>query len=41
MDRFELPFWMLKKYNPEMNFSTLLPSEILMIPVVVKIEDID
>ena len=34
---FDLPFWLLKKYNADMDFRQLVPSEKLFVPVVVKI----
>ena len=38
-ERFEIPFWLLKKYNPEIDFSRLTVKMELTIPVVVKIGD--
>jgi membrane-bound lytic murein transglycosylase D len=32
--KFELPFWLLRKYNPELDFDRLSDSEKLIIPVV-------
>ena len=37
LKKFDLPFWLLQKYNAEMDFKQLIPSEELIIPVVVKI----
>ena len=36
-EKFDLPFWLLKKYNPEMDFSHLIPSQPLVIPLVSRI----
>lgn len=38
-EKFDLPFWLLKKYNPEMDFSHLVVSQPLVIPVVSRIGD--
>jgi membrane-bound lytic murein transglycosylase D len=38
-ERFEVPFWLLKKYNPETDFSRLTSRQKLIIPVVSKIGD--
>lgn len=35
--KFELPFWLLRKYNPDMDFDRLIDSKKLIIPVVSKI----
>ncbi len=35
--KFALPFWLLKKYNPEMDFGRLTASRPLVIPVVARI----
>ena len=34
---FELPFWLLKKYNNSIDFYRLMPSQRLIIPVVEKV----
>ncbi len=36
-EKFEIPFWLLKKYNPEINFGRLSVSNKLTIPIVYKI----
>ncbi|MFH1627104.1 MAG: LysM peptidoglycan-binding domain-containing protein [Pseudomonadota bacterium] len=33
-EQFEVPFWLLKKYNPEVDFYELQPSQELIIPLV-------
>jgi membrane-bound lytic murein transglycosylase D len=38
-ERFEVPFWLLKKYNPETNFNHLSKNEKLIVPVISKIGD--
>ena len=35
--KFEVPFWLLKKYNPEMDSRRLVPSQPLIIPMVTRI----
>jgi membrane-bound lytic murein transglycosylase D len=35
--KFDMPFWLLKKYNPKMDFNRLIRSKILTMPVVAKI----
>ncbi|MEJ2221941.1 MAG: LysM peptidoglycan-binding domain-containing protein, partial [Desulfobacterales bacterium] len=36
-ERFEVPLWLIKKYNAHLDFSTLHPSQELLIPIVEKI----
>lgn len=36
-EKFEIPFWLLKKYNPETDFSRLASRQKLIVPVVSKI----
>ena len=36
-DKFEVPLWLIKKYNAHLDFSTLHPSQELVIPIVEKI----
>jgi membrane-bound lytic murein transglycosylase D len=33
---FEVPLWLIKRYNADVDFSTLIPSQKLIIPVVEK-----
>ncbi|MBN1847500.1 MAG: transglycosylase SLT domain-containing protein [Deltaproteobacteria bacterium] len=37
LKKFDLPFWLLKKYNADIDFQWLMPSQELFIPVVAKI----
>ena len=37
LETFELPFWLIMKYNPGLDFDTLRPSQELLVPVVVSI----
>lgn len=36
-EKFEVPLWLIKRYNSDVDFSALLPSQQLLIPVVEKI----
>ncbi len=36
LNKLEIPFWLLKKYNPNTNFRTLLPSQKIKYPIVIK-----
>ena len=36
-DKFEVPLWLIKKYNAHLNFGTLHPSQELVIPIIEKI----
>ena len=38
LEEFEVPLWLIKKYNIDLNFSALLPSQKLTIPIVEKIQ---
>ncbi|MDH3392410.1 MAG: transglycosylase SLT domain-containing protein [Desulfobulbaceae bacterium] len=38
-NEFEVPFWLLKKYNTDKNFDGLRPNQHLLVPVVERIED--
>ncbi len=38
-EKFDLPLWLVKKYNSEMDFSRLTPSQTLVIPIVSKTGD--
>ena len=38
-EKFEIPFWLMKKYNPGIDFNRLARSAKLAIPVVVKVND--
>ena len=35
-DKFEVPLWLIKKYNAHLNFSALHPSQELLIPIIEK-----
>jgi len=35
--KFDVPFWLLRKYNPEVDFDRLAPSRPLVVPVVARI----
>ena len=37
-DMFEVPFWLVKKYNPNLDFNELRPSQQVKIPVVTQLE---
>ncbi len=37
-DTFEVPFWLVKKYNPNLDFYELRPAQQIMIPVVSQLE---
>jgi membrane-bound lytic murein transglycosylase D len=37
-DTFEVPFWLVKKYNPNLDFNELRPAQQIMIPVVTQLE---
>jgi membrane-bound lytic murein transglycosylase D len=37
-DTFEVPFWLVKKYNPQLDFNELRPAQQIMIPVVTQLE---
>ncbi|NOX32788.1 MAG: transglycosylase SLT domain-containing protein [Deltaproteobacteria bacterium] len=34
LNKLEIPFWLLKKYNPEMNFNSLLPMQKIKYPII-------
>ena len=36
LNKFEIPFWLLKKYNPEIKFNCLLPTQKIKYPIVSK-----
>jgi membrane-bound lytic murein transglycosylase D len=36
-EKFEVPLWLIKKYNAHLDFSALYPSQKLLIPVIEKI----
>lgn len=38
LNKLEIPFWLLKKYNPEMNFNSLLPMQKIKYPIVAKLK---
>jgi membrane-bound lytic murein transglycosylase D len=38
-EKFEVPFWLLKKYNPDTDFSSLSSLQKLIVPVIVKVGD--
>jgi membrane-bound lytic murein transglycosylase D len=38
LEEFEVPLWLIKKYNVELDFSALVPSQKLTIPIVEKIQ---
>jgi len=35
-DQFEVPLWLIKKYNAHLDFNTLMPSQTLLIPIIEK-----
>jgi len=35
LNKLEIPFWLLKKYNPDTNFQTLIPNQKINYPIVV------
>jgi len=35
-DQFEVPLWLIKKYNAHLDFNTLLPSQKILIPIIEK-----
>lgn len=37
LNKLEIPFWLLKKYNPGVDFSTLYPLQIIRYPIVMKL----
>jgi len=37
-EKFEVPLWLIKKYNAHLNFSALYPSQELVIPIIEKIQ---
>ena len=37
-DTFEVPFWLVKKYNPDLDFNELRPAQQITIPVVTQLE---
>ena len=37
LEKFDIPFWLLKKYNPKADFTHLSAAEKLIVPVVIKI----
>jgi membrane-bound lytic murein transglycosylase D len=37
-ETFEVPFWLVKKYNPNLDFNELRPAQQIMIPVVTQLE---
>lgn len=39
IDELETPVWLLKKYNPEMNFSSLFPGQKIKYPLIAKVKD--
>jgi membrane-bound lytic murein transglycosylase D len=39
IENFELPFWLVSKFNTHLNFDNLRPQQQIMVPVVEKIED--
>ncbi|MCF6249535.1 MAG: transglycosylase SLT domain-containing protein [Desulfobacula sp.] len=36
INELEIPFWLLKKYNPKMNFQTLIPNQKINYPIITK-----
>ncbi len=38
LNEFELPFWLIRKYNPKLNFQRLMPFQKVIVPVVEKLE---
>ena len=38
-NKFEVPFWLIKKYNTDKNFDGLRPNQHLLVPVVERIEE--
>jgi len=38
LEEFEVPLWLIKKYNVDLDFSALLPSQKLLIPIIEKIQ---
>ena len=38
MNELEVPFWLLKKYNPGTRFQTLMPGQPLIYPIIEKKE---
>jgi membrane-bound lytic murein transglycosylase D len=38
LEEFEVPLWLIKKYNADLNFNALVPSQKLTIPIVEKIQ---
>ncbi len=36
LNELEIPFWLLKKYNPDINFNILMPSQKLKYPIISK-----
>ncbi len=37
-ETFEVPFWLVRKYNPQLDFNELRPAQQIMIPVVTQLE---
>ncbi|MCP3873740.1 MAG: transglycosylase SLT domain-containing protein [Desulfobacteraceae bacterium] len=40
LNELEIPVWLLKKYNPDMNFNTLMPSQKIKYPIISKHQEI-
>ncbi len=38
LEEFEIPLWLIKKYNVDLDFDALMPSQKLLIPIIEKIE---
>nr|WP_299977043.1 lytic transglycosylase domain-containing protein [Desulfobacula sp.] len=38
LNELEIPFWLLRKYNPEMNFNSLQPMQKIKYPIVAKLK---
>ncbi|MGD9241060.1 MAG: LysM peptidoglycan-binding domain-containing protein [Desulfobacterales bacterium] len=38
LEEFEVPLWLIKKYNVDLDFSALFPSQKLLIPIIEKIQ---
>jgi membrane-bound lytic murein transglycosylase D len=38
LEEFEVPLWLIKKYNVDLDFSALVPSQKLLIPIIEKIQ---
>ena len=40
-ERFDMPFWLLKQYNPGFNFKSIRPGNQIKVPVIQSPEDVD